>query len=163
VAILPLQHTTSYRISRLLIKFNIKTVHIPVKKTSYMFRSRKNDFGLKVSGVYSIPCEWGKVCVRQTGQSIETRCQEHTRHLYQPDQSVVAQHSTERGHQIKFKDTEVLAKNLFPYLVLYYLSNRTLYILKYTMWYSNIMSYMFQHFYAIIKPLLVFYSPHKCG
>jgi hypothetical protein len=65
-----------------------------------------------VFGVYSIPCECGKVYIGQTGQPIETKCKEHTRHLClnQPEKSAVAEHSTELGHQIKFKDTEVLTK-----------------------------------------------------
>jgi hypothetical protein len=66
-----------------------------------------DDLGLKVSEVYSIPCECG-----QMGQSIETRCKEHTRHLhlYQPEKSVVVKHSIKCGHEIKFKDTETSAK-----------------------------------------------------
>jgi hypothetical protein len=53
-----------------------------------------------------------KVYAGQTGRSIETRCKEHTRYvcLYKPDKSAVAEHSTELGHRIKFKNTEVLAK-----------------------------------------------------
>jgi hypothetical protein len=34
--------------------FDIKTIHMPVKKTSYMLRSGKDNSELKVSGVYSI-------------------------------------------------------------------------------------------------------------
>jgi hypothetical protein len=69
VAILPFQHTTSYKISRLLRKFNT-TVLMPVKKTSHMLRSVMDDLGLKASGVYSIPCECGKVYMGQTGKQV---------------------------------------------------------------------------------------------
>jgi hypothetical protein len=53
-----------------------------------------------------------QVYVGQTGQSIETMCKEHTRHLclYQLEKSAVAEHSTEWGHHIKFRDIDVLAK-----------------------------------------------------
>jgi hypothetical protein len=86
---------------------------VPVKKTSHKLGSLLDDVGLKVLGVYRIPCKCGKVYIGQTGRSTETRCKEHTRHLlylYQPQKSAVAEHSIEWGHQIKFKDTEVLTK-----------------------------------------------------
>jgi hypothetical protein len=75
------------------------TVHMPVKKTSWTLRSVEDDLGLKVSGTYSIPCECGK-----TGQSIETMCKNipDIYVYYQPVKSVVAEHSTESGHQIKY-------------------------------------------------------------
>jgi hypothetical protein len=75
-----------------------------------MLRSVKDDLGLNVPGVYRIPCERGKVYVGQTGKSIETRCKEHRRHirLDQPDISVVAEHSTNTGHCIKFRNNIVL-------------------------------------------------------
>jgi hypothetical protein len=55
VAILPFQHTTSYRFSRLLGQFNIKAAHSPYKKTSRVVRHAKDNLRLKVTGVYSIP------------------------------------------------------------------------------------------------------------
>jgi hypothetical protein len=47
-------------------KFNIKTVHIQAEKSSHVGTPVKDDLGLKVSGVYSIPCEYRKVYTRQT-------------------------------------------------------------------------------------------------
>jgi hypothetical protein len=52
----------SNKISRLLARHNIKTVHIP-KKNIHILRMVKDDLGLKVPGVYWIPCECGKVYV----------------------------------------------------------------------------------------------------
>jgi hypothetical protein len=48
-----LQYHKSYssKISRLLAKFNVRTVHIPRKKTIHMLRSVKDDLGLIVPGV----------------------------------------------------------------------------------------------------------------
>lgn len=82
------------------------------KKKSCVLQSMKNELGLKVSGVYSMPSECGKVYVGQTGLSIEKGCKEQTWHLclFQVDKSAVTIHSTELGHQIKFQGTEVLAK-----------------------------------------------------
>jgi hypothetical protein len=75
-----------------------------------MLRMVKDDLGVKVPGVYRIPCECGKVYVGQTGRSIETRCKEHMRHirLDQPEKSAVAEHSVNTGHQIDFSNITIL-------------------------------------------------------
>jgi hypothetical protein len=65
----------------LVRKFKIKMAHILAMNSSHMSRPVKDDLGLKVSEVYSIPCECGKVYTRQTGQPIERRCKEHDHHL----------------------------------------------------------------------------------
>jgi hypothetical protein len=91
-AILPYQKAITNKIS-------IKTVHIPRKKNMQMLRPVKDDLGLKLPGVYQIPCECGKVCVGQTGRSIKARCKEHMRHvrLKQPDKYAVAEHNFLQG------------------------------------------------------------------
>jgi hypothetical protein len=68
--------------------------------------------GLKVPGVYRIPCECGKVYVGQTSISIEARCKEHMRHVHlkQSDKSAVAEHNFNTGHHIDFSSTSVLDK-----------------------------------------------------
>jgi hypothetical protein len=71
----------SNKISRLLARHNIKTVHIPKKKNIHMLRMVKDDLGLKVLGMYQIPCQCGKVYMGQTGRSIEVRCKECMRHI----------------------------------------------------------------------------------
>jgi hypothetical protein len=63
--------TVSNKINRFLVKHNIKTIHFTVKKNSHM---QKDKLGLKVTGIDCVLCECGKVCVGQTGRSIETRC-----------------------------------------------------------------------------------------
>jgi hypothetical protein len=47
LASLSFQHTTAYRISRLLVWFNIKMVHILFKKTACMVRLAKDNTGRK--------------------------------------------------------------------------------------------------------------------
>jgi hypothetical protein len=54
-------------IGKLLVKFNIKTIHIPAKKSSHVGRPVKDGSGLKFSEVYSTPCECGKVYTGQAG------------------------------------------------------------------------------------------------
>jgi hypothetical protein len=98
----------AHKISRLLAKFNIRTVHIPRKKTTHMLRSVKDDLALNVPSMYQIPCECGKV--GQTGRSIKTRCKEHRTHthLKKPNKSAVAEHSINTGHRIDFSSTIVV-------------------------------------------------------
>jgi hypothetical protein len=114
IARLPYNKTYCNKISRVLQKFNIRTVHIPWKMTIQTLRSVKDELGLNVPGVYRIPCECDKVYMGQTGRSIETRCKEHRRHIHlsQPDKSVVAKHSINTGHCIDFTNTIVLDRTL---------------------------------------------------
>jgi hypothetical protein len=72
----------------------------------------KDDLGLKVPGVYRIPCECDKVYIGQTGRSIEARCKEHMRHvcLKQPDMSAVVEQNFNTGHHIDFSSTSMLDK-----------------------------------------------------
>jgi hypothetical protein len=107
---LPYQRTISNKISRLLAKHNIKTVHIPAKKISIYLRLVRDKLGLKVSGIYHIPCECSKVYVGQTGRTIEARCKEHMRHvcLEQPERSTVAEQWIDTGHHINFNGTSIL-------------------------------------------------------
>ncbi|KDR16514.1 hypothetical protein L798_09949, partial [Zootermopsis nevadensis] len=87
-------------------------IHVPMKKNSQMLRPIKDKLGLKVAGVYRIPCECGKVYIGETGRSIEARCTEHKRHirLVQPEKSAMAEHKFETGHNIDFVNTTVLEK-----------------------------------------------------
>jgi len=93
---LPYQHPSSNKISRLLAKCDMKTCHLPVKTTT------QGKTGLKTAYVWCIPCGCGKVYVRQPG--VETRYTEHTRHLFlgQPENLAVAEHIMgARQHEIQ--------------------------------------------------------------
>jgi hypothetical protein len=69
-----------------------------------------DDFGLKIAGVYSIPCKCGKVYIGQTGRSIETRVNKYLwRIRVNPDKSAVAEQSTDLGRSNQFQDTRILA------------------------------------------------------
>jgi hypothetical protein len=106
VARLPYQGATSQKVSRLLAKYNIQTVHISAKN-SQLLRPVKDKLGLKAAGIYRIPCECGKVYVGETGRSIEAWLKEHRRHirLNQPEKSAVAEHSITTSHRIIFDGT----------------------------------------------------------
>jgi hypothetical protein len=109
VATLPYQVAASHKVSMLLPKFNIQTLHISAK-IIHLLRPVKNKLGLRTAGIYRIPCECGKVNVGQTGRSIEARLKEHRRHvrLNQPERSAVAQHSLTAYHRIEFDDAAKL-------------------------------------------------------
>jgi hypothetical protein len=112
IAVLPYQQAVSNKISRFITKYNIKTVHVPKKKNRQLLRTAKDDLGLKIPGVYRIPCECGcgKVYIGQTGRSVEARCKQHMRHirLDQPEKSAVAERSINTGHQIDLNNVSVL-------------------------------------------------------
>jgi hypothetical protein len=100
---LPFVGTTFNHTSRVLSKNNIKIVgHLQRKLSSFLWPI-KDDLTLKIPGVYSIPCECGKVYTGQTGYSIEMRVKEHHWHicLYHPDMFAVAEHSTNLAHCTK--------------------------------------------------------------
>ena len=61
IAMCPYQLAASNKISRLLAKCDVKTHHLPVKKTT------RGKTGLKTPDVWCIPCGCGKVYVRQAG------------------------------------------------------------------------------------------------
>jgi hypothetical protein len=71
----------------------------------------KDPLGLQTPGVYSIPCECGKVYIEQSGRAISLRITEHNTHirLAQPDKLAVAEHCISHHHTIRFQDTKLLA------------------------------------------------------
>jgi hypothetical protein len=109
-AFLPYVSTISGRISRILNKHNIKTVNLPPNKLRNQLVRAKDPAGLKVPGVYRIPCECGDVYIGETCRTIETRIKEHQRHLRlcQPTKSAVAEHAINLDHAIQWKDTTIL-------------------------------------------------------
>ena len=59
VALLPYVQTTFGRLIRMLAKHNIKCGGLPLRKIASLLCPMKDDVGLSIPGVYSIPCECG--------------------------------------------------------------------------------------------------------
>jgi hypothetical protein len=110
-AYIPHTQATYGRLSRMLTKPNIKSIPLPPKKISNYLPPVKDAVGLKIPGIYSIPCECGKVYIGQSGRSIQIRIKEHERHirLAQTEKSAVAEHSYNHDHIIKLHDIKCLS------------------------------------------------------
>ncbi|KAJ4451847.1 hypothetical protein ANN_03325 [Periplaneta americana] len=102
IACLPFTGRLSGKISRLLYKHGIKTIH---KGQISKRRSRPRS-------IYRILCECEAAYIGQTGRTITTRLSEHQRsiRLMQPEKSGLAEHCIEKSHRANFNNTEVLAK-----------------------------------------------------
>jgi hypothetical protein len=95
----------------MLARHNIKSVGLPPRKISSFLHPVKDSLGLRTPGVYCIPCECGRMYIRQTGRSITTRIKEHSRHIQlgHPEKSAVAEHRLTHDHLIRFQDTQILS------------------------------------------------------
>jgi hypothetical protein len=60
--------TTYGRLSRMVAKHNIKSIPLPTNKISNYLPPVKSAVGLRTPGIYSIPCEFGKVYIGQSGR-----------------------------------------------------------------------------------------------
>jgi hypothetical protein len=80
----------------MLAKHNIKSVALPPRKIYSYLPPVKDALGLRTLGIYSIPCECGRVYIGQSGRSIQLRIKEHNRHirLAQPHKSAVLTKTT---------------------------------------------------------------------
>jgi hypothetical protein len=86
-------------------------VGLPHKKLFILLRPVKDHLGLRTPGDYRIPCECGRVCIGQTGLSVDIRLKEHQRHirLEHSDKTAVAEHSVDQEHRIQFHNSSILA------------------------------------------------------
>jgi hypothetical protein len=62
-AYIPYTQATYSQLSRMLAKHNIKSVALPPRKIFSYLPPVKDALELRTPGIYSIPCECGKVCI----------------------------------------------------------------------------------------------------
>ncbi|PSN47874.1 hypothetical protein C0J52_01236, partial [Blattella germanica] len=100
-------------IGRLLSKHGIQTAFCPPAKIKNLLRSVKDDLGLRMPGIYKIPCECNKVYIGQTGRTVLEHVNEHQRYmrLGYSEKSAVAQPSYDTGHRIMFCETALVEKS----------------------------------------------------
>jgi hypothetical protein len=72
VAFLSFARCTLNRISRVLVRHNIKSVDLPHMKLSSLLCPAKDNLGLRTPGVYRIRCECDGVYIGQTGRPADT-------------------------------------------------------------------------------------------
>jgi hypothetical protein len=111
-AYLPYIRGTTDKISRLLSKYDIKTIFRPQQKIRDIIRNVKEKDRMETEGVYKISCRTcQQVYVGETGRTIKTRMKEHDAaiRLGYTERSAVAEHA-ERGHEIDVNNPEILAK-----------------------------------------------------
>jgi len=80
-AYIPYTQTTFGRLSRMLAKHNIKSVALPPRKIFGYLPPVKDALGLRTPGIYSIPCECGRVYIGQSALSVQLHIKEHNRHM----------------------------------------------------------------------------------
>jgi hypothetical protein len=90
----------------MLAKHIIKSVALPPRKIFIHLSPVKDALELGTPGIYSIPCECGRVYIGQSGRSVQLRIKERNRHirLAQPDKSAVAEHSINHDNITKLHD-----------------------------------------------------------
>lgn len=81
--------------SRVLSRYNIKTMNLPPRKIYRFLQSVKDNLGRKILAVYSIPCESSQAYIWQMGCLSDTRLKWHQQciSLEHWDKSVVLEHS----------------------------------------------------------------------
>jgi hypothetical protein len=70
-AYIPYTQTTYGRLSRILAKHNSKSVALPPRKIFNYLSPVKDAMGLRTPGIYSIPCECGRVYTGKSGLFIQ--------------------------------------------------------------------------------------------
>jgi hypothetical protein len=77
-----------------------KTIH--TLRSSLKKTRPERDLQQMPQGVYSIPCEYGRSYIGQTGRSLAMRLREHSHNLKEGllEKSKLTQHAYEEGHRI---------------------------------------------------------------
>ena len=108
---LPYIQGTTDKIANILRKKQIKVAFSPPNTLKGMLDHAKDQTDpRKNKGVYSIPCDCGKVYIGETGRSIQTRLKEHNADIThnRAKQSALAEHSVASKHHISLENAKVI-------------------------------------------------------
>jgi hypothetical protein len=111
VILLPYVRSNFNHISRVLSQHSIELVGLPLRKSSGFLWLFKDDQGLRIPRLYSIPCECGQACNGQTGHSVGTRWKHHHQYIWLEHsyKSAGAEYSLNLGHRIQLHKTSILS------------------------------------------------------
>ena len=103
---IPYMGKTSHKLQRI----NIEVRHRSSNKLHSSLHTHKDRKHKNTQpGVYKIPCECGKVYIRETGRSFNTRIKEHKacQRLGDGDKSAIVKHAQQQ-HQINWEDSSLI-------------------------------------------------------
>lgn len=107
---MPYAGPLSAKISRILLKYDIKSIFCPPSKIGILLGSVKDDLGLRKPGIYIILCQCRMSYICQTTKTLNVRCKEHQRHtrLGQAMKLAIAEHCLELGHLMDYINTKIV-------------------------------------------------------
>jgi hypothetical protein len=111
---LPYIQCTTYHISKILAKKNIKALLKPYKTLKQLLITAKDKSNPMLGqGVYQIPCSCGKLYIGQTGRSFKAHLKELLVDTLQNQisKSTIVEHSFNSKHLICFDQTKILASS----------------------------------------------------
>ena len=99
------------KIEKILCKQKVKVSFSPPNSLGRMLDHAKDKIYPKINkGVYLIPCDCGKVYIRETGFFAHTRIKEHSSNIIheRTKKSTLVEHSTSSKHYIYMEKTRVI-------------------------------------------------------
>ena len=109
---LPYIQGTIDKIANILRKKQIRVIFSPFNTLcGILYHSKDQADPKKNKGVYSIPCDCGKVYIGETGRSVLIRLKEHIADISHGriKNSALAEHSITSKHHILMEDVKVIA------------------------------------------------------
>ena len=109
---IPYMGKTSHKFQRILKTVKIEVRHRSSNKLHSSLHTHKDRKHKSTQpGVYKIPCECGKVYIRETGRSFNTRIKEHKacQRLGDRDKSAIVKHAQQQQHhKINWEDSSLI-------------------------------------------------------
>ncbi|XP_054748098.1 uncharacterized protein LOC129253708 [Lytechinus pictus] len=111
--VLPYLGAASHKIQRILRETDIEVRHSSSNKIQSALTTHKDKRTSKdLPGVYRIPCECGKLYIRETGRSFNIRIKEHKAHgkRDERDKSAIIDHAQTHDHRILWDESRLVTR-----------------------------------------------------